>query len=97
MATSVKIGTDTKDKLEQLQAEVKLETGRKVTQQALLDRIVSQSFESKGALIDSFRDEFDGMGDSEIDRFLGETFASGSPIDESDVDRVLYEDEAANE
>lgn len=97
MATSVKIGTDTKDKLEQLQAEVKLETGRKVTQQALLDRIVSQSFESKSALIDSFRDDFEGLSEDEIDQFLAETFASGSSIDESDIDRVLYEDEAANE
>ncbi|WP_181686879.1 hypothetical protein [Halorhabdus salina] len=57
MATSVKIATDTKDKIEQLQAEIKLETGRKVTQQELLDRIVSRQFDSKAALIDSFRDD----------------------------------------
>ncbi|WP_135663903.1 hypothetical protein [Halorhabdus rudnickae] len=97
MATSVKIATDTKDKLEQLQAEIKLETGRKVTQQELLDRLVSHGFDSKEAFIDSFRDDFEGLSEGEIEQFFSGTFASGSAIDEDDIDRILYEQEAVNE
>jgi hypothetical protein len=97
MATSVKIATDTKDKLEQLQAEIKLETGRKVTQQELLDRIVNREFDSKAALIDSFRDDFEGLSEAEVEQFLAGTFSSGSAIDEDDIDRILYEEQAVNE
>lgn len=97
MATSVKIGTDTKDKLELLQAEIKLETGRKVTQQELLDRLVNHGFDSKGELVDSFRDDFEGLSEAEIEQFLSGTFASGSAIDEDDIDRILYEEEPLDE
>lgn len=47
MATSVEMDEDTKSRIEELQAEIRLETGRKVTQQALLDRIVSRAYESR--------------------------------------------------
>ena len=97
MATSVKIEMGTKDKLEQLQAAIKLETGKKVTQQELLDRIVEREFDSKESLIDSFRDDFEGLSEAEIEQFLSGTFASGSAIGEEDIDRILYEDEALDE
>lgn len=90
--TSIKIGEDTKDRLEQLQAELKLETGRKVTQQELLDRIVEREFASKDALIDSFRDEWEGLSEAEIDEWLSGTVESGIEGDvEPDV--TLYGDE----
>lgn len=57
MATSVNTSTDTKDKLEQLQAEIERNTGRNVTQQERLDRLVSRAFDEKAALIESFRTE----------------------------------------
>lgn len=91
--TSVKIGEATKDRLEQLQAEIKLETGRKVTQQELLDRIVEREFASKEGLIDSFRDEWEGLSEAEIEQWLSGTFESGDPIDEEDIDRIVYEEE----
>jgi len=97
MATSVKIEMGTKDKLEQLQAAIKLETGKKVTQQELLDRIVEREFDSKESLIDSFRDDFEGLSEAEIEQFLSGTFASGSAIGEEDIDRILYEEEALDE
>jgi hypothetical protein len=97
MATSVKLGEDAKDKLEQLQAELRLEREAKVSQQELLDRIVSREFESKEALFDSFENDFEGLSDEEIEAFLSNTFDSGVETTEDDVDRILYEEEAYNE
>jgi len=97
MATSVKLGEDAKDKLEQLQAELRLERGQKVSQQELLDRIVSREFESKEALFDSFADDFEGLSDEDIEAFLSNTFDSGVETTEDDIDRILYEEEAYNE
>lgn len=93
MATSVKLGEDTKDMLEQLQAELRLERGQKVTQQELLDRIVRREFESKEALFDSFDDDFEGLSEAEIEAFLSETFESGVETTEDDIDRILYDEE----
>ncbi|WP_424001801.1 hypothetical protein ACOZ4I_00100 [Haloarcula salina] len=97
MATSVKIDEDTKDRLERLRAEIKLETGENVTQQELLDRIVEREFESRDDLIDSFRDEWDGLSDTETKRLLAETAGSGKPVTESEIDDVLYGAESADE
>jgi predicted transcriptional regulator len=92
VATSIKIGEDTKDRLEQLQAEIKLETGRKVTQQELLDRIVAREFESKAALLDSFRDEWEGLSATEIEAWLAGPTPSADSGDPSlgDHDEQIY-------
>lgn len=94
MATSVKVDERTKDRLEQLQATIKLETGQKVTQQELLDRIVAREFDSKAALIDSFRDEWEGLSEAEIEQWLSGTMATGDSVDEDDIDRIVYEEES---
>lgn len=96
MATSVKIDEETKDLLERLRAEIKLETGTSVTQQELLDRIVVREFESRDELIDSFRSEWDGLSAAETEAWLSGTASSGNPAAESDIDNVLAE-EAADE
>ena len=92
MATSVKMDERTKSRLEELQALVKLATGRKVSQQELLDRLVQQAYDSREAFVESFRtdDEWDGLSEEEIERWLSGTTASGSAIDEEDIDEVLY-------
>ena len=46
---------DTKAQLERLQAEIRLKTDQRVTQQELLTRHVETATESKAELIDSFR------------------------------------------
>ena len=90
MATSVKVTDQTKDRLEKLQAEIRLETGRKVTQQELLERIVTDTYESRAEVIDSFRDEFKPLSDEETERWLSGTVASGVETDEDDIDDILY-------
>lgn len=90
MSTSVKVTELTKSRLEELQAEIRLETGRTVTQQELLERIVTSTYESKSQLIESFRDDFEPLSDDEIDRWLSGTVDSGVETSEAEIDDVLY-------
>jgi len=92
MATSVKMDEDTKSRLEELQALVKLRTGRKVSQQALLDRLVEQAYESREAFVESFRvdDDWEGLSEAEIERWLSGTTDWGVETSEADVDETLY-------
>jgi len=93
MATSVKMDEETKSRLEELQAEIKLETGRKVTQQELLRRLVDDAYTSTSELIESFRETDVSLSDAEIEEFLSGTTAGGDPVDEEDIDHVLYVEE----
>ena len=56
MLTAVKVDEEAKSRLEELQAEIKLRTGEKVTQQELLTRLIDDAYESREAIIDSFRE-----------------------------------------
>lgn len=91
MVPSVTVTDRTKAHLEELRAKIRLETGRTVTQQELLEWIVSEAIESTDELSDSFRDEFEPLTDEEIDRWLSGTVSSGVETDESDIDRILYD------
>ena len=77
--------------------EIKLETGANVTQQELLDRIVEREFASKDALIDSFRDEWEGLSDDEIEQWSSGTISSGNPVTEDEIDSVVYGEELDEE
>lgn len=97
MATSVKLDEDTKERLERLQAEIKLETGRKVTQQELLDRLVEHGENDKAELIDSYRDDWDGLTEAEKERFFSGTSDWGVETTEEEIDEILYEKELLSE
>jgi hypothetical protein len=90
MATSVKMDDDTKSRLERLQAEIRLKTGTRVTQQEILARLVENAIESKADLIDSFREERVPVPESERDSFHDGMVSSGRPTSEDDIDDVLY-------
>ena len=90
MSTSVKMSESAKSRLEELQAEIRLEAGRRITQQELLDRLVSDAYASKEELIDSYRGEWEGLSEEEIERWLSGTIASGDPVEEEGVDEALY-------
>lgn len=92
MATSVKMDEHTKSRLEELQALVKLRTGRKVTQQELLDRLVQRAYDSREAFVESFRPEdgWEGLSEEEVERWLSGTTDWGVETSEEDVDEVLY-------
>lgn len=90
MATSVKMDDDTKSRLERLQAEIRLQTGKRVTQQEILARLVEHAIESKAALIDSFRENRVPLTESEREKFHDGMVSSGVTTTEEDIDDVLY-------
>ena len=81
---------ETKSQLEELQAEIKLKTGKKVTQQELLAHLVESAVEARSELIDSYRDSAIELTDEELTQFNEGQIASGVKTDEEDIDDILY-------
>ncbi|GAB3410366.1 hypothetical protein GCM10027435_00910 [Haloparvum alkalitolerans] len=90
MSTSVKMDESTKSRLEELQAEIRLEAGVRVTQQELLARIVGEAYDSRAELIDSFRESEPDASAAEREAFHDGQIASGKRTRESDIDEELY-------
>ncbi len=90
MATSVKMDDETKSRLERLQAEIRLKTGNRVTQQEILARLVEDAIESKSDLIDSFREERVPVSETDREAFHDRMISSGTSTSEDDIDDVLY-------
>ena len=90
MTTAVKVEDDAKSRLEELQAEIRLRTGHRVTQQALLSRLIDDAYESREAVIDSFRDEHVPLTEAEIARMREGRISSGRRTEEDDIDETLY-------
>lgn len=90
MATAVKMGEEAKSRLEELQAEIKLRTGKKVTQQEILSRLVADAYESKSAFVDTFRETTVPLSEAEREAFHSGMFSSGVETDEDDIDDILY-------
>lgn len=90
MSTAVQVDEDAKSKLEELQAEIKLKTGKKVTQQEILTQLIESAVESKTEFVDSFRDGTWSLSEGEIEALNQGRFASGVETDEADIDDILY-------
>ena len=90
MATAVKVDEDAKARLEELQAEIRLQTGETVTQQDLLTRLIDDAYESRADVIDSFRDSTVPLSDGEKEAIRGGRISSGVETDEEDIDVILY-------
>lgn len=90
MATAVKMDEAVKSRLEELQAEIRLEAGRKVTQQELLEHLVNNAYESRDDVIDAFRETTVPASEEEIEAFNDGTFDSGVETSEEDIDDILY-------
>ncbi|MFP8958327.1 hypothetical protein ACLI4Y_16545 [Natrialbaceae archaeon A-CW3] len=90
MATAVKVDGDAKSRLEELQAEIRLRTGRSVTQQALLTRLIDDAYESRDEVIDSFRETTVPLSETDKQSMRRGRFRSGSETSESDIDEILY-------
>jgi len=90
MATAVKVDEDAKARLEELQAEIRLRTGAKVTQQELLSRLIDEAYDSRDDVIDSFRESTVPLTDAEKDVMRRGRISSGVETDEDDIDDILY-------
>ena len=80
---------ETKSRLEALQAEIKLKTGTKVSQQELLAHLVESTVETRSELIDSYRDSLSERTDEELAQFNEGQVASGVETNEDDIDDIL--------
>ncbi|OIB58849.1 hypothetical protein [Natrialba sp. SSL1] len=89
MTTEVKIHEDAKSRLEELQAEIRLQTGRNVTQQELVTRLIDEAYESRSDVINSFRDSSVPLSEDEKEAMRRDRFRSGVETDESDIDDGL--------
>ena len=90
MATSVKMDVETRSRLDRLQAEIRLKTGQRVTQQEILARLVERAVESKADLVDSFREERVPVTGADREAFHEGVVSSGVTMTEEDIDAVLY-------
>ena len=90
MATAVKVDEDAKSRLEELQAEIRLRTGTRVTQQELLTRIIDDAYESHEEVIDSFRESTVPLSAEEKTAMREGRISSGVETDEEDIDDILY-------
>lgn len=90
MVTAVKVDEDAKSRLEELQAEIRLRAGTRVTQQELLTRLIDDAYESRTEVIDSFRESTVPLSDAEKRQMQEGRVSSGVETDEDDIDDVLY-------
>ncbi|WP_336024898.1 hypothetical protein [Halobellus salinisoli] len=90
MSTAVKVDEGAKSRLEELQAEIRLRTGTKVTQQELLTRLIDDAYESREDVIDSFRRSTVPLSDAEKAAMRKGRISSGVETDEDDIDEILY-------
>jgi hypothetical protein len=102
---SVAVDERTKARIRELCERIEAETGREVSERAVVERVFEEEFASREALVDSFReesadpvgDDFEGLSDEEIERFFAGTSDWGVDTADDDIDAVLYEDEALPE
>jgi len=90
MAKAVKVESEAKSRLEELQAEIRLRTGQKVTQQELLSRLIEEAYESHEELIESFKESVVPLSEEEVEAMKEGRFDSGADTEESDIDEILY-------
>jgi len=90
MATAVKVDEETKSRLEELQAEIRLKAGQSVTKKELLERLIDDAYESRAEVIDSFRASTVPLTETEKERMQAGRFSSGVETDEDDIDDILY-------
>jgi hypothetical protein len=90
MSTAVKMDEKAKSQLEELQAEIRLKTGKKITQQEILSQLIQSAVDSRSEFIDSFRDGQVALSESELREFNEGTISSGVETKEDDIDDILY-------
>lgn len=90
MTTAVKLDDGAKSRLEELQAEIRLRTGRNVTQQDLLGRLIDDAYESRDDVIDSFRESTVPLTEEEKEAMQRGRVSSGVETAEDDIDDILY-------
>lgn len=94
---SVPVDEETKAELERLRSEIERETGQSISHEELLAQLVQRGFESRSELMGSADDDWEGLSDEEIERFLSGTSDWGVETTEAEIDEILYEEEVLSE
>jgi len=90
VTTAVKVDDEAKAHLEELQAQIRLEVGQKVTQQELLSRIIDDASDSRADVVASFRESTVPLTDEQKEAMRRGRVSSGVETDEDDIDDILY-------
>lgn len=90
MGAAVKVDEEAKARLEELQAEIRLQTGTSVSLQELLSRLIDDAYDTREEVVDSFRESTVPASGDDIESFFDGTFESGFETDENDIDDILY-------
>lgn len=90
MSTSVKISRESKRLLDTLQARLVIATGRKYSQQELLDVMVRLSSEKQDELIGIIEDIRLPLPPEAVDRLMEMPVDWGVETEEAEIDAVLY-------
>jgi hypothetical protein len=90
MVTAVKVDSDAKSRLEELQAEIRLRVGRNITQRELLAQLIDDAYESREELINSFGESSVPLSNAEKEALRDARFSSSVETDEDDIDDTLY-------
>jgi hypothetical protein len=93
--SSVKLSDEAKTLLDKAQAKVTLATGRKITQQELLEAMIEFSTRREEQLIEEAVEHNTPFNEEEIDQLMMEPTDWGVETSEEDIDRILYGEDAS--
>lgn len=93
MSTSVKISRDYKNRLDKLQASLLLSTGKKVSQQELLEMLVQLGIELEDKLQEKVSDEPKTIDPKTITEIMEMPTDWGFETSEETLDKTIYGEE----
>jgi hypothetical protein len=90
MSGSVKLSEEAKTLLDKAQARVTLATGRKITQQELLEAMIEFSSRREDQLIEETVENIGPLSSDELDQLMSEPTDWGVETREDEIDKTLY-------
>ena len=90
MSTSVKISREYKEKLDRLQARLYLTTGKKLSQQEVLEILVSIGSDHEEILVEMTQGKKPSIKPDDIEAILNTPVDWGQETGEETIDKVLY-------
>jgi len=93
MTTSIKVEDSTKKKIDQLQAQILLRTGQKITQQQIVELLANWGIKNLETLENILLDKPIVLSDSEIAAYKKYQVSTGIKTDSRTIDEILYGDD----
>jgi hypothetical protein len=88
--SSVKLSEEAKTLLDKAQARVTLATGRKITQQELLEAMIEFSARREDQFLEETVDHQTPLSAEEIEQLMKESTDWGVETKEEEIDKILY-------